>query len=78
MLIFTGTLHMLSKWMTVGPVVLLGITEVSERDVDELDAMIIDVVAGSPRLVKVSPGGDPLFANVCDAAAMVARVCWKG
>jgi hypothetical protein len=66
----SSTLHMLLKGVTVGPVVLLGITEVSGRDVDELDVVIIDVVA-------VSPGGGPLFSNVCDAAAMVARVCWK-
>jgi hypothetical protein len=63
--------------VTVGPVVLVGVGELSEREVDELDVVVIDVVAGSPELIKVTPGGDPLFSNVCDILAVVSRVCWK-
>lgn len=74
---FSGTLHMLSKGVTVGPGVLLGITEVSGGDGDELDVMTIGVGAPSPGLVKAPPGGDSLTSNVCDALAMVARVFWK-
>jgi hypothetical protein len=62
--------------VTVGPVALLDIVEVSERDVDGVDVTIIDV-AESPRLVKVLLGGDPLFSNVCAALVMVARLCWN-
>jgi hypothetical protein len=57
--------------------VLVGVGELSEREVDELDVVVIDVVAGSPELVKVTPGGVPLFSNAGETLAMVSRVCWK-
>jgi hypothetical protein len=56
---------------------LVGVVELSGREVDELDVVVIDVVAVSPRLVKVAPGGGPLFPNICDELAMVSSVCWK-
>ncbi len=56
---------------------LVGVGELSEREIDELDGVVIDVVAVSPVLVKESPVGDPLFPNVCDILAVVSRVCWK-
>jgi hypothetical protein len=64
--------------VTVGPVVLLGKIEVSERVVDELDVTIVDGIAGTSKLVEVLlKDGDSLFSNVCGPPDMVARVFWK-